>query len=462
MSLLNLQNIPNGEISGLDDEILAWVTEESNCRYVEELSGGFLSYLNNEEGDATDISQEIINDLNKIEIEGIPQSSVKQMNDNVKRFVRFLTDKNLSTDLKNIPITVLNNYLRYFYAQLRTADDKFYAPATLICIRAGLHRHFMLFRPDVNIIGDVRFAKANRMLVSMVRKFKASCQPKRNDVFPAIEKNDLRKMMQHFDRSNGEILQQEVMFHLIYHFGLRGRETLPHLSKSSFHIFTDSDGLRYVALNHELLSKNAKASLKTSEHEDLKKARMYACPDDVNNCPVVAFELYMDKITKIDNVHLFPKPCKNLSKGKASRQWFAEKQTVGKNTIDCLMSRLSESLALSKRYTNHSIRVTHITVLKENGFTNSEIAANTGHKNAESIERYNRKRRDVDFASMSTALTMETSSRNVTVKKVGKLGKVIVEETQCLEKTSLQQPSVDVHLHFTGSFQNCTFQFDKF
>lgn len=56
------------------------------------------------------------------------------------------------------------------------------------------------------------------------------------------------------------------------------------------------------------------------------------------------------------------------------------KQNVGKNKIYNLMSNLSKHLKLSKKYTNHSLRVTHITVLKENGFNNCEIAANTGHK----------------------------------------------------------------------------------
>ena len=109
-------------------------------------------------------------------------------------------------------------------------------------------------------------------------------------------------------------LQQEVIFNLIYYFGFRGRETLPLLNKSSFNIQYDSDGREYVSLNHELLiSKNAKASLKPSEFLDLKKARMYAYPDDESCCPVQEFKLYLDKIMAIDGNPLFPKPCKNFS-----------------------------------------------------------------------------------------------------------------------------------------------------
>lgn len=458
--MLNLRNIPNGEISGLSSEVLEWVTSESGDRYVEELSHGFLTYLNSED-DLSEVPQDVMDELNEIEKEGIPHSSMRQMTENVKRFSDFLIGKNLSTDLKNIPIAILKDYLRFFYSCLRTKDNMFYAPASLICIRAALHRYFMLNRPDVNIIGDIRFAQANRMLVSMVRKFKSSGQPKRSTTFPAIEKADLIKLMTYFDRTNGEVLQQEVMFHLIYHFGFRGRETLPQLSKSSFRVTRDSDGKKYVCLNHELLSKNSKASLKTKEHEDFKQSRMYASDNSGDsNCPVAAFELYMNKIEHLNS--LFPKSCKLLSKRKTSNQWYVEKQTVGKNTIDVLMSNMSAKLSLSKRYTNHSIRVTHITVLKENGFSNSEIARNTGHKNVESIERYNRKRRDVDFAGMSSALTLETTkaSHNITVRSIGpKRNKVVLEET--IHDDGNQNVSSTINVHFSGNYQNCTFNVDK-
>ena len=424
--MLNLANIPGEEISGLGTDELSWVSEESGSRFLNELSDDFLKYLNNEEDDT--ISNEVLEELDKIERSGIPQSSLKQMESTVKRFTNFLSSKNLSSDIKEVPVSILNNYLRYFYSELRTQDGLYYAPSSLICFRAALHRHFLFIRKDVNIISDHCFERSNRMLATMVQKFKTSNQTKNREAYPAIEKTDLLKMMEHFDRSNGEVLQQEVIFNLIYYFGFRGRETMPLLDKSSFSIQKDSDGREYVSLNHELLSKNAKASLKPSEFLDLKKARMYAYPDDETRCPVQGFKLYLDKIMPLDGNHLFPKPCKNFSKGLAARVWYTSKQTTGINSISTLMSTLSKKLNLSKRYTNHCIRVSHITVLKENGFSNSMIASNTGHKNAGSIDRYNRKRRDSDFSSMSNALAVETSKRSVIVRKIGMHGKVRMEE----------------------------------
>ena len=458
--MINMDNVPNQQISGLSSDELEWVSEESGSRYITELSDEFLNYLNGEEEELTvnEISEEIQKEMDALEMEGTPQSTIRQTNDNINRLKSFLNEKELSSDLENIPIRLLNDYLRYFYSQLRSKDNRYYAPASLICIRAALHRHFLMIRTDINIIGDIRFAKSNKMLVSMIRKYKKSNQSSRRDVFPVIEKHDMKTIMKHFDRSDGEILQNEIMFQIIYHFGLRGRETLPHLTKSSFGIVTDSEHRKFVRINHELLTKNAKASLKQNEREDTKKARMYECPNEKGNCPVTAFEMYIDKIKDTTDDHLFPKPCKNISKGLSDQKWYTNKQKVGKNKIDNLMSNLSMHLKLSKRYTNHSLRVTHITVLKENGFTNCEIAANTGHKNPESIERYNRKRRDDDFASMSAALTCETSDNSVVIKRVGSQGKVTIKEK--VENNESQQ-NVIVNFHFSGNFQNCHFHCGK-
>ena len=61
-----------------------------------------------------------------------------------------------------------------------------------------------------------------------------------------------------------------------------------------------------------------------------------------------------------------------ILKGLEGKKRFTKKQEVGK-TIDSLKNNSSTELNLSKRYTNHSLRVTLITVLK-NGFSDAEIA----------------------------------------------------------------------------------------
>ena len=50
-----------------------------------------------------------------------------------------------------------------------------------------------------------------------------------------------------------------------------------------------------------------------------------------------------------------------------------------------MMKNISRSTGLSRVYTNHCVRVTVVTELKEQGFSNDEIASLTGHKSSVSL-----------------------------------------------------------------------------
>jgi len=445
-----MQNIPNQQISGLCDEELNWVTEQSGDRYMAELSEGFLSYLNNEEKE--DISEELLAELEKMETDSIPNSTQKQMDNTIRRFRSFLIEKKLSTDFGNIPIRILDNYLRYFFSELRTKDGKYYAPASLVCFRAAIHRYFLLIRSDIYIIGDIRFRRSHQMLKAMVAKYKKSGQTKPEETYPVIEYEDLRKLKEYFDRMTAEHLQDEVIFNFLFYLGLRGRETLPYLTKESIICEKSSTGRKYLRICHEILSKNARASLDQKEFEDLKKARIYEDKNNKSQCPVEAWNLYLDQIK--DSEYLFPAPT-NVKSKKAVR-WFTPKRKIGKNKLDCFLSKLSEKLQLSKRYTNHCTRVTLVTMLKEQGFSNADVCEVTGHKNPSSIDRYNKRRRDTFFEDVATSLEPAMSGKELEITNVGKKARIItVNEPAAAETTK------GCEIHFNGSFSNCSFNIYK-
>ena len=173
----------------------------------------------------------------------------------------------------------------------------------------------------------------------MVAKFKRSGQKKPEESYPIIENADMNKIRNYFDRKTAKNLQYEVIFNLLFFFGLRGRETLPHLTKESIICETSSTGKKYLRICHDILSKNAKASLDPKEFEDLKKARIYENTDDKSKCPVEAWNLYFESIS--DLIHLFPKPS-NL-KSKRSAKWYTPTQKLGKNKLDCFMSNSSKN-----------------------------------------------------------------------------------------------------------------------
>lgn len=456
MALLNLDNIPSGMISGLDTEMLEWVTNESEHRKLTELSGGFLNYLESEEIDIEDIPEDLDLELKQLEISSIPKSTKQHMDTYSRRFLDFLQAKNLSQNLELIPKSILNNYLRYFFSELRTKSGEYYSAATLVCIRAGLYRYFStnLNRNDINIIADKEFRGSNQMLKSMVLKYKRSNKPKQEEKYPAIEPNDIVKIRTFFDRSAPKILQEEIIYILLYFFHLRGRETLPHINKENISIETDSCGKRYLRINCDMLSKNAKASLCRKEFEHAATKRVYENCDDRSECPVTAFEIYFDKIKHCSSNSLFPKPCKTYN-----HVWYSSMAVVGKNTFDTFLSNLSSQLELSKRYTNHCLRVTGITILKEAGKSNEEIASETGHKSALSVQRYVRKRKDASHYGSSNLMNCGFSKIPTTVVPVGE-GKIIVQEKKEVKEisyTAENSSSRSVNLQFNGTFNNCVF-----
>ena len=257
-----MKNVPGQQVSGVDDNELKWITTESMDRYLYELSDEFVKRLEEQE---VDIDAQIDEELRKIELASIPKSTLSQMNRTSQRFTQFLILKQLSTNLRQIPKHHLNNYLRYFYSELKTIENKLYSPPSLVCFRAALHRYFQTIRDDVNIISDSAFDSSNRMLKAMVKKYKDSNQPKEEDAYPVIEASDILCLYHHFDRSTPTKLQEEVLFNILYYFLLRGRETLPHLNKDSFIIERDGNEKKYIPIRCEVLSKNAKASFKNSK-----------------------------------------------------------------------------------------------------------------------------------------------------------------------------------------------------
>ena len=60
------------------------------------------------------------------------------------------------------------------------------------------------------------------------------------------------------------------------------------------------------------------------------------------------------------------------------RPWFAN-ASLRKNTLADMMPLLSVHAKLLLRYTNHCVRATVVTDLKEAGFSNHEVCAVTGH-----------------------------------------------------------------------------------
>lgn len=463
-AILDLSNVPGGMISGMDTETLNWVTEESNTRYLQELDPKWIDEMlegNNLEH-FNDLSKEIEEEINAAERRSTPVSTKKQTEMYVRRFREFLSANVLSTAIETLPEEILARYLRFFYYKLRTKEGELYAPGTLIGIRAAIQRY--LVSPEVNrkidILKGTNFQRSNATLKAMVGEWLRAGGGKDNsDKFPAIEPKDFEKLNLYFNRSNPIVLQEEVWFTIVYFLGFRGREVVRELSPSSLQLETDSEGRYYAQINHLYLSKNIKASLNIKEYENLKCARIYEQSDDEENCPIAALKLYLSRLPDNCNV-LFPLPLKCR---KHDKQWYSNKKVVGKNSLGEMMKKISQKANLSRIYTNHCVRVSVVSSLKESGFSLDDIQAVTGHKSTDSIRHYVRRRKDTEKQRVSDALHSNLSHQ-------GTSGIKRYKETQIVEKTEKNNEEIIQSQEFTfsksfhpfqltGPFHNCVFNF---
>lgn len=447
-------------ISGMSDELLKWITDESGERYIKELSSSFKKEIQEMEV-FDDVDDEILNTIKLAESEAIPNSTKNQTEYHVKKFKDFLLQKKLSTNIEKIPIDILSNYLSYYYYSLRRKDSKPYSPTSLICIRASIQRYLSgpKVNRDINIVEDVRFKRCNGILKAMVKKWLNDDGSKAKQ-YESIEKEDLEKMRRYFDRETPVILQQEAWFSIVYYFALRGREVIRDLTPKSISFTEDASGKKFAYINQSYLSKNVKASLSAKEFENLSQARMYSTPEERENCPVKCLELYLEKMCD-DCDNLFPMPLKIKND---SSIWYSSKRPLGKNAIGNMMKDISKSANLNRIYTNHCVRVTVINNLRDQGLAVNDIAAVTGHKNVTSVERYVRRKTESEKRNVSQMLSKPLSQQSALLADQASTSqqdrKIMKRGDENLMLSWSHEESFPMKLFIQGNL-HCTFHFHK-
>lgn len=123
MSLFNLANVLINELSALSDEMLKRVTSKSGDRYIKEIAKSFENELNKIEVNE-DLDEETLKISREMEFKIVPESTQKQSKYQIKRFKEFLHNKNVSDKIETVLLSILGNYLSYFYYSLETNEVK--------------------------------------------------------------------------------------------------------------------------------------------------------------------------------------------------------------------------------------------------------------------------------------------------------------------------------------------------
>lgn len=293
--------------------------------------------------------------------------------------------------------------LRKFYAALANKEGKSYSKSSIIGIRGALQRYLTGERVQrvVNIVTGPHFKAANDVLNGKLRKLKKDGLDVSKS-HPPISDNDILKMYQSGTLSNlnPTSLQLKVYFEMCMHFGRRGREGLRDLTKNHFVFTRDDAGIEFVTLAFNPAEKNRQGEkVRDIEHDQ----RLYAVGGE--NCPLVSLRKYLNLLNpKCDAFFQRPK-VENFSD---SDVWYIS-APVGVNKIAEFMKKISKMAKLSKTYTNHSIRSTTVTTLRNLGVHPNDIMSVTGHKSAQSILHYSNVSED-QRRNMSHLLAVKTGS----------------------------------------------------
>ena len=174
------------------------------------------------------------------------------------------------------------------------------------------------------------------------------------------------------------------------HFCFRGTEIQVALKKDALQFVSVENGDEIIKLNGDYMSKN-------HQEDEYKNAGCITDPVQVR-----VIQKYLSKLNPgIDR--LFQRAKMNVSEGDAC--WYM-RSPLGKNLLSAMLKTLSKEAKLSRTYTNHCLRASRITRLKQAGFDDRKIATVSGHKSLDSLKAYDRTS-EAESRAMSAALDQD-------------------------------------------------------
>ena len=155
--------------------------------------------------------------------------------------------------------------------------------------RAALNRHFKGSR-GLDIIANSMFIKTNEIFKAVTKKGKVEgCGETKSK--ESITDPNLSKLRSYFLKNmngppNPKLLQEMVLFNIIYFGGRRGRENLRLMTKDTFTVKCDHDGRE----NIQQIVKECDKNHQEDNFSESNSAHIYANPGNIDNNLFVYFD----------------------------------------------------------------------------------------------------------------------------------------------------------------------------
>ena len=182
------------------------------------------------------------------------------------------------------------------------------------------------------------------------------------------------------------------------------------LTKDHFAVAQDATGTKYVYQSIDESTKNHQ------DDDESYGGNMYAIGGDM--CPVYTFQLYLSVLNDGNNF-LFQRPKVGyFDNGKV----MFDNARKGGTVLGNMMVSISTDADLSKRYTNHCIRATCVSLLDES-FDPTHIMGVSMHKSLSSILSYRgrvkkSKKRDMSHSLTAACVASTSKQGSVTVESI--------------------------------------------
>ena len=242
--------------------------------------------------------------------------------------------------------------------------------------RAAIQQKVTAANRPFNLRVDSEFRESNIVLDTVLKHNKVSGhakQRKHKDVITDLDKGRLAKYFEGvLESQNTQQLQVFCWYNLARHLGLRGTEVFVKINK------TDEHGPEYATLSADFNTKNTLGGLGGREFQ--------TCGRIQDPTQVSALRRLLARLHPLQD-RLFQRILYGVR--PVDGPWFAN-VFLGHNSLADMMPKLSCRAKLSQRYTNHCVRASVVTDLKDAGFSPSEVCAVTGHKDERSLQPYNR------------------------------------------------------------------------
>ena len=192
------------------------------------------------------------------------------------------------------------------------------------------------------------------------------------------------------------------------------------MTRETFTVGTDAHGRRFIYQATHELDKNHDGNDRT--FETIGETSIYEVPGSPK-CPVQSYLMYLSVLNPKQKA-IWQKP--KASVRKSEKIWY-QNMALGEKSLSNFMPEMSKKYGLSRRYTNHCLRVTSTQTLDDANVESHHIIRVTGHKSESSVKNYARRLSSQKKKEISDIYTAATG---------------LSEEASCLPESASASPSI--------------------